>query len=362
MGTVSVLLAAGSVLAAVPGKVVSNTTEQFRMSDLTEERGRIVASTQYQVAILFPVEVAHVALPIAKQPYFKATSKGRVVYLDVGRDGGHSTLNVYLDNDKLQQFDVALTSKADGITRYVVVQDGADPDGAEPAPAAAVPRAPQVAAPVPVTPAPGPAASTATRPAVPSTARAATQSPRPASAPAQQPQRVQPRLVQTPAPGQQARPPAPTPRVAQPPQPVRPVAAASAVPVRPLLVPATPAPAARAQPSPARSLSMIPQVLRTRGVTANFTVRRDGKGVLIEYNVAYDGRDALIARPEDMTVLDTNWKPIKVTQVAAPKGRIAPVAGQFRAETDSNTLKVVWNLRTLSDSRPLLIAKTLFVR
>lgn len=114
-------LSAGLGQAAPPGGVTNNTTQLFTLDKLEEGRGQVIASTEYQVALLFPVDVQSVAVTINKQAALIPTVAGNIVYLDVAQAGGNATLNVVLTGKTLLQFDVALTTRRDGVTRYRIV-------------------------------------------------------------------------------------------------------------------------------------------------------------------------------------------------------------------------------------------------
>ncbi|MXV20864.1 hypothetical protein [Deinococcus xianganensis] len=147
---VGVLFTSPLALAVDSGRVTQNATQIFTLDTLENGRGQLTASSEYQVVIEFPRDVESVAVTISKQGALTPTAGGRFVYLDVVQPGGNATLNVVLTGNRLVQFDVALTTRADGITRYRVV----NPEELQP-----VATAPAVL-PVATTPAPAPALAT----------------------------------------------------------------------------------------------------------------------------------------------------------------------------------------------------------
>lgn len=124
--SLSGLLALGGQVSALQdGNITRNALEVFSLSSLENGRGQLTASTAYQTALEFPFDVQSVAVTISKQTALIPTVGGpaapRVVYLDVEQADGNATLNVVLSGNRLVQFDVALTSRRDGVTRYRVV-------------------------------------------------------------------------------------------------------------------------------------------------------------------------------------------------------------------------------------------------
>lgn len=278
--TVGMLALGAQALAAEGGRVVRNATQVFTMDQLETGRGQLIASSEYQVALEFPREVQHAAVTISKQTALTSTAAGRVVYLDVAQVGGNATLNVMLTGNVLVQFDVALTSRRDGITRYRVVDfDELESEGA--------------------------------------------------TAPA-----------------------------------VLPVTAAASTPARPASAPASPA---NVPASPLGGGELLVQTFRAGGVTAQFTVRREGQDAVIAYALTYAGADTVFAKPQDFILSGPGGSTLPVRAEAAPESSLLlariPLTGRVRVTVPqgANDVTATWTMRALLSKDPITLTAKLAV-
>lgn len=159
-------LVTSSTLAHAEGVapvIKQGAATSFRLSDLTGNSvGKLVASDQYQVSVVFPYKVQSIGVNALKQAALMTTIDQydkRVIYLDTLQAGGTATVNVRLLNPTsshplILKFYVELTGKSSGVLTY-----GVQAQPARPATPVSQPTKP-VQASKPVAPKPGAAVAT----------------------------------------------------------------------------------------------------------------------------------------------------------------------------------------------------------